>query len=1326
MSSTTSYSTATSVDFNDNTEYGDEREVNTEEVIAEIRDSLMNAMRDLTDQQECPIERGIYQKTDIPSMTDDHNEALEQFLRNRGMCQSTIEIWNHFVDCLIPRITTSRTIKVGNDVAVFEDIVIEPPTYISGNEKLPLYPAMARKLSADYVMKVYTDIVLRAKTRDGPELQRLKGQHLADIPCMIKSKKCNLSSIGSDYELMLVGDDPSLPGGYFIMDGKATVFVLQEQLVLDRVILQENKGYYASRLTSSVTSGSSVGTTMVEVVYKHTSEEKKVKKPKKKILRIRLPSLRDQEDKKKQNGINVVSIFRLLGMRSLEEISDLIKLYLPEGKQDAIMNKFSANLLRAAFNENDVDIIVRKYQRAQGRRFAERRGDNSSKELTTDEKIKIVSNILENDVFPYLNTPAYISGESEVDRINRILRSKLEVTAVMTARLLEFLAGYAQLDDRDSWSNKRLEGAGRASPSLFAQSLKKQIFPSWNKKVATQVYSSDASNLVEIAQRFKENQVVTESFRSSFVTTKWGVKGSANYKENQVQALQTETFLQMIGHLNLTDVNMSRTDKAFEPRMIHPTSEKFIDSIFTSEGAPCGILKYLGILTLLSVPRGDAEITRYLLGDVNSGLQPLTTNDLTLVNEYPTKVFVNMKPMGWCNGEELREYLVYARRHGIIPEDTGIILKGRWLYIETSPSRPIRPVMVVDPLTQRILLHDSMKMYPDLDLGRHFVDGTMDFISPFEQESLKIASMPEEITERLDMISRATTEYQVASKRYRDHPSEENRRAEESFREAYEVALKSEPFVYCELDPTSMLSYVSATIPRPDKNQAPRNTYACQMSKQACSIPVINHRNIPDLGTYKTLQEAKKPLFHTRMYETLKLTEKGTGANPLLTFMALVDTEEDSYVCKKQFMSTAYRNCKYTSYTTSIKQVDDNSIKVKKPPFNDPTSEQAMAYLYIQSGDERTEGLPFIGAPVKQGDVIIARVKVSDKAGETSVLNKDSVKMKISESGIIDDIYVSQYGGVTYYTVKIRSTRIPQKGDKYAPRNAQKGTISTLVDVWDLFYTEEGLSPDMLTNNKSLPSRMTMEYPDEILAGTCAALDGKIRNATPFTKEHAFKYYKTIERYGLDPNCRWKMTWGCTGKDVEGLLSMGPVHIMALRHMVKDKYQARGPVGKNSVVTQQPVSGRSQQGGLKYGEMERDIAISYGASGFTREMLMKGSDEMQAAFCKCGAIAEFDPNGNRYRKCRVCDGKNEIGLWVFPAVYKLYFHLLFVLGIWLRPEFMTVREHSERVMNGTLYKEIAEGYDSDLDEELEDNEDMFEEIQRFNAYDDDVGEVDDD
>jgi DNA-directed RNA polymerase II subunit RPB2 len=234
-------------------------------------------------------------------------------------------------------------------------------------------------------------------------------------------------------------------------------------------------------------------------------------------------------------------------------------------------------------------------------------------------------------------------------------------------------------------------------------------------------------------------------------------------------------------------------------------------------------------------------------------------------------------------------------------------------------------------------------------------------------------------------------------------------------------------------------------------------------------------------------------------------------------------------------------------------------------------------------------------------------------------------------------------------------------------RYSQKGTISRILPARELPRVStgplKGMVPDIMINPHSQPSRMTMNKILEIRSSKAAVIGGRFFNATTFRNYTPEMEYieKTLDDYGLDTNCDENFIFP-DGTPIQNKVFFGPCHYQALRHHVADKIQMRAKQGVKPN-TRQPVSGRSKEGGLKVGEMERDALISHGSSALLRERLMDVSDAYTLPICStCGTIAITD-HRNKIYKCDLCREKAKIGTIRIPYVAKLLLFFLNACGI---------------------------------------------------------------
>jgi DNA-directed RNA polymerase II subunit RPB2 len=206
-------------------------------------------------------------------------------------------------------------------------------------------------------------------------------------------------------------------------------------------------------------------------------------------------------------------------------------------------------------------------------------------------------------------------------------------------------------------------------------------------------------------------------------------------------------------------------------------------------------------------------------------------------------------------------------------------------------------------------------------------------------------------------------------------------------------------------------------------------------------------------------------------------------------------------------------------------------------------------------------------------------------------------------------------------------------------RHGQKGTIGALLRGHDMPRTATGIVPDMIMNPHAIPSRMTIAQNLEQLLGKTAALSGAIGDGTAFMNDGSPQedIGSVLEELGYEKHGNEVLYNGATGEQINAIIFIGPVYGMRLKHMVEDKWQARGQ-GRKEVRTHQPTGGRGAQGGLKIGEMDRDAIIGHAGMAFVKESFMERSDGAMIHLCiSCGTVPIYNPKLN-IAICPMCDG----------------------------------------------------------------------------------------
>jgi DNA-directed RNA polymerase beta subunit len=183
-----------------------------------------------------------------------------------------------------------------------------------------------------------------------------------------------------------------------------------------------------------------------------------------------------------------------------------------------------------------------------------------------------------------------------------------------------------------------------------------------------------------------------------------------------------------------------------------------------------------------------------------------------------------------------------------------------------------------------------------------------------------------------------------------------------------------------------------------------------------------------------------------------------------------------------------------------------------------------------------------------------------------------------------------------------------------ASRHSQKGTVGQLIPEENMPFTSRGIRPDIVFNPHGLPTRMTIGQLLEAMSNKLGIHLGTFVDATPFTISNRVTDLKSaMLDLGFEPNGHEILYNGETGEMMEADIFMGPIYYQRLKHMVEDKINYRS-TGPKTLMTHQPVHGRSRGGGLAIGNMERDCLIAHGMAKFAHESYMDRSDGVEVQF----------------------------------------------------------------------------------------------------------------
>ncbi|RTG89824.1 DNA-directed RNA polymerase III subunit RPC2 [Schistosoma bovis] len=479
-------------------------------------------------------------------------------------------------------------------------------------------------------------------------------------------------------------------------------------------------------------------------------------------------------------------------------------------------------------------------------------------------------------------------------------------------------------------------------------------------------------------------------------------------------------------------------------------------------------------------------------------------------------------------------------------------------------------------------------------------------------------------------------------------------------------------YTHMEIDPATILGVVAGLIPYPDHNQSPRNTYQCAMGKQAIGTVALNQQI-----RFDTLQcqmvYPQKPLVQSKTIQMMHFDELPAGQNAIVAIMSYSGYDvEDALVINQASIDRGFaRACVYRRSGVHLK-MHENAVYDR---LMGPSIERETGVL--RRGDEvlQADGVAYIGACVNDRQILINKEMpvvsssaVLDNAGSLSLnvntpenateFKRCPVDYKGIEPSYVEKVMFStSEGNQAVVKILLRQTRRPEVGDKFSSRHGQKGVVGLIVRQEDLPFSTNGLTPDIIMNPHGFPSRMTVGKLLEVLGSKAGAIEGKIRDGSAFSGDPAEVLSQVLIDHGYHYLGKEILYSGVTGAPLEAFIYFGPVYYQRLKHMVMDKVHARsrGPV---TALTRQPTEGRSREGGLRVGEMERDCFIAYGTSQLLLERLLLSSDAYDACVCeKCGLLAT-SPNW-----CQYCRSSRQVVSVRMPYACKLLFQELMCMRI---------------------------------------------------------------
>ncbi len=441
-----------------------------------------------------------------------------------------------------------------------------------------------------------------------------------------------------------------------------------------------------------------------------------------------------------------------------------------------------------------------------------------------------------------------------------------------------------------------------------------------------------------------------------------------------------------------------------------------------------------------------------------------------------------------------------------------------------------------------------------------------------------------------------------------------------------------------------------------------------KMQKQALGLYATNFllRMNTDVNI---LHYPQIPITKSFMHDVISFDKHPAGQNIVIAVMSYEGYNmEDAIILNKASVDRGLaRSSYFKPFTTEELRyqgglVDEISIPDKE--VKGYKSEKDYRLL-------EEDGIVYTGAKVKEEDVLIGKISPPRFLGEfeefsiaANIKRESSVSLNHGENGIVDmTLLTENEEGNRLVQIRLRNQRIPEIGDKFASRHLQKGIVSFLAPVEDIPFSVSGITPDIIFSPHGIPSRMSISHLIEIIAGKVGALSGEYIDGTTFDALPEKDLRKMLKKLGFRENGTEMFYNGITGQEFKAKIYSGNMYYLKLKHMVANKLHARA-TGKIQLLTRQPIEGRSQGGGLRVGEMEKDCFVAHGASLLLKERF--DSDRTTVFICEeCGMLAIYDNFKNR-EYCPKCGSSVKISSVEMSYAFKLLIDELKALCIYPR------------------------------------------------------------
>jgi len=758
--------------------------------------------------------------------------------------------------------------------------------------------------------------------------------------------------------------------------------------------------------------------------------------------------------------------------------------------------------------------------------------------------------------------------------------------------------------DKDHYANKRVRLSGDLLATLFRVNLGILI-----RDVQYSLQKASKRRKFFSIRIIAKSTLFSHRIESAIATGSW-----TGERSGVTQNMQKTNYLDTISQLQRVSSMLPSDQENFLARTLHPTHYGRFCPIETPEGTEIGLRKNLALLSRIST-REDFDSVAFMKSLEEMGLNKDGTGE--------TDIFFNGQYIGGVeNSRKFVETIRKKRRKGEFPlqMNTREEINFKNITISTEAGRALRPLIIADGGVSRLTKNHLERLEKDEITWKNLVEGgIIEYLDAAEEENCLVALYESELTP---------------------------------------------VHTHLEIDSIDLFGVVTSLVPYGNHDQSSRLNRGSKTQKQALGLYAANYLCKLDTDV-SILQYPQKPIVRSFVYDTLDTYP--AGQNLVVAIMTYKGYNmEDALIFNKGSLDRGVGRSFYFRPYSTVEMNYAGGLKDEIALVEKDTSGYKMEtnYRFLEN-----DGIISPEVEVDEGSVLVGKTsppKFLSEAREISVKTKKdaSITMRQEEQGVVDAVFVTEDGeGNKIVHVKTRDQRIPEIGDKFATSHGQKGVVGMIVPEEDIPFTASGVRPDVLFNPHGLPSRMTVGYLLELLAGKVGCLKGETIDGTPFSGVGKKALEIQMKELGFRFDGKETMYNGITGHKMEAKIFVGNLYYLKLRYMVANKIHGRAS-GKVALLTRQPIEGRSRGGALRLGEMEQQALVAHGAALLLKERY--DSDKVVLPICtKCGSIG-IDDNLRGKVECPLCNSE-EIEYIEVSYAFKLLLEEL--QGLHIRTSF---------------------------------------------------------